>query len=111
MTKEELKQIIIKMFNSIPHPGKNNIIGHKCAECYGVKKDFKDINWRDASEEVIEKNYDKLPLFSPAAFHHFLPAFLIKSIDEPQSSVCEYTIYGLFSDQAEWYSLRMAQFT
>lgn len=95
---EHLKSEIIKAFSENEQPAKDNIALHECEECYGVRKDFSNVKWQEASNRLLENNYDKIPLFSPEAFNYFLPAYLIYTLnnfDNEFSEVCEFTFYAL----------------
>lgn len=95
---ETLKSKIKSAFSQTKQPAWDNIALHECEECLGVRKDFVNVNWQKASDELLEKNYDKLPLFSPDAFKYFLPAFLLytlRNFDEDFSEVCEFTLYAI----------------
>ncbi len=94
---EHLKREIFKVFGEVEQPAEDNMISHECEECDAVKNDFAGVNWKDAGGELLERNHDKIPLFSPAAFNYFLPAFLMYVVDnfDSHSTVGEFTIYAL----------------
>ena len=71
-----LKQKIVSAFENVLYP-KGDIISHECDECREVRKTFANLAWKTIEPQILENNYDKLPLFSPEAFHFFLPAYLI----------------------------------
>jgi adenine-specific DNA methylase len=75
-----LKKEIAEAFENVDYP-KGFITDHECEECFGVRKTFLNKNWKQITPEILQENYDKLPLFSPEAFHCFLPAYLIYAID------------------------------
>ena len=95
-----LKKEIFRYFSEVEQPDENKIALHECEECRGVRKDFADIKWQEARTELLEKNYDKLPLFTPQAFNYFLPAFLIYTLNNFDDSFSEvlrmlFTLYAL----------------
>ena len=95
---ESLKDAITKAFSKAESPAKDDIVEHECEECCGVRKDFTSIKWLKANDELLENNYDKIPLFSPTAFNYFLPAYLlytIRNFDDDFSEVCDFTLYAL----------------
>lgn len=93
---ESLKARLAAAFADVPRPAAGEIVECGCAECAGVAGSFAGLDWREAGAEVLEENYDKLPLFSPAAFGHFLPAYLLHSLEHfEHAGVCEYTLYQL----------------
>ena len=88
--------------NEIEQPAKDNIALHQCEECRGVRKDFANVNWQEVSSELLENNYDKIPLFSPQAFNYFLPGYLLYTLnrfDYEYSEVCEFTLYAVTPDK------------
>ena len=98
---ENLKNEIFKAFASKKQPANNNIALHECDECRSVREDFANVKWREASDELLQRNYDKIPLFTFQAFNYFLPAFLIYSLsnfDSP-STVGKFTVYALTPDK------------
>lgn len=50
-------------------------------DCLQIWETFSGKEWRTITPEILEENYDKLPFFSPEAYHCFLPAYLIYSLD------------------------------
>jgi len=95
---ESLKSSVIQAFGEVESPAKENIVEHECEECCGVRKDFTELKWQKASNELLENNYDKIPLFSPTAFNYFLPAYLLytlRNFDDDFSDVCDFTLYAL----------------
>jgi hypothetical protein len=100
---EHLKNEIIKAFSETEQPAKDNIALHECEECRGVREDFANVKWQEAINELLENNYDKIPLFSPQAFNYFLPAYLLYTLnnfDDEFSEVCEFTLYALTPDKS-----------
>lgn len=76
----ELKEKIIKVFDEVSIP-KGSVAEHKCEECSEMREVFTGKEWRTLTPEILEANYDKLPLFSHEAYHCFLPAYLIHSLE------------------------------
>jgi len=99
---ETLKLKIIEAFADVPYP-KGVIAPHECDECQDVRKTFAELDWKTIDQQILENNYDKLPLFSPEAFHFFLPAYLIYSLkhfEDKYNEVPEFTIYTLTPDKS-----------
>ena len=96
MDREELKSLIKNVFASVPHPGPAYIAdSHHCDECRGVVDAFQHTTWQTISAAKVDANYDKLPLLFPNAYHHFLPAFLLRSLDAAGGLTWEFTFYTL----------------
>jgi hypothetical protein len=104
-------------FADVPRPAPGGLVQCDCDECAGVAQSFAGLDWRAVGAEVLEENYDKLPLFSPAAFRHFLPAYLLHSLAHFEyAGVCEYTLYQLTPGReteagAAFYREKFAAFT
>jgi hypothetical protein len=98
---EILKQKIISSFADVPYP-KDEIAPHECDECRDVRRTFANKNWKTIEPQILGGNFGIIPLFSPEAFHYFLPAYLIYSLDhfsEKYDTVCEFTIYAVTPDK------------
>ena len=54
-------------------------------------------HWRDATDDVIQREWAALFFLSPAAFHHFLPAYMLWSLRHMDSgaAVIESTVLAL----------------
>lgn len=94
---EELRQKILAAFPKNAPPLPENLTKHRCKECDGVRDDFSGVEWWNADNSMIDENYDDLPLFTPEAFHYYLPAFLIRLLDsfDPDNEVLQFSVYGL----------------
>jgi hypothetical protein len=95
---EDLKRELRDAFSETRPPAGGEIVEHECDECRGIERDFAGVRRPEAPAELIEKNYDKLPLFSAAAFHYFLPAYLLYALehfDDEFSDVPQFTLYAL----------------
>ncbi len=112
----ELKIKIIASFDSVSYP-KGNIVEHECDECFRVRNTFLNKNWKKITPKILEENYDKLPLFSPEAFHSFLPAYLAHSLENfVFENVCQFTLYSLTPDKKiktnpDWWQEKFKYFT
>jgi hypothetical protein len=111
---ESLKAKVSAAFDGVPRPPAGGVVRCDCWECAGVAKSFAGRGWREVGAEVLEENYHTLPLLSPAAFRHFLPAYLLYSLEHFElSGVCEYTLYALTpgketGESAAFYAERFA---
>jgi len=98
---ETLKQKVISAFADVPYP-KGKIAPHECEECCDVSKTFANKNWKTIKPTILEENPCVMPLFSSEAFHFFLPAYLVYSLEhfsEKYDTVCEFTIYAVTPDK------------
>lgn len=97
-----LVEEIIGAFADVPHPGPKNITAEGCcAECDEIAAWY---GWHTADELLRElrqrpdETYGPTMLFLPAAFHYFLPAYLIHSVEplDPEADRISSCIYSLF---------------
>lgn len=51
-------------------------------ECDRILKAFRGRDWKEISTETVRKFADALPLFTPAAFRYYLPAYMLTSLEE-----------------------------
>jgi hypothetical protein len=113
---EELRERIITVFPKVDPPLLEDITSHHCDECHEVRDDFHDVRWWAASTELIDENFDDLSLFTPEAYHYYLPAFLLRALDafDPDSLVLQFCIYNLSPKETPiddpWYRERLNQF-
>lgn len=85
--KRALVEQIERAFANVPYPGDNGIcagltdaerrLGTEEAE---VEAAFRGRFWRDVPAEVIEHHYASLSLFSPQAYHFYLPAYMLAAL-------------------------------
>ena len=83
--------------------------------------DFKAKSWMDISPTLLKENYSNLSLFSPEAFHAFIPAYLIHSVEnfDDDDMVSEFTAYAFLPDKlassdeghGNWWKLKLSLFT
>jgi hypothetical protein len=114
---DELRQRILAAFPKNDPPLPENITSHPCEECYGIRDDFRGVRWWAADDELIDENFDDLPLFTPEAYHYYLPAFLLRALDtfDPDNLVVQFCVYNLSPTKTPvddpWYRARLNQFT
>ena len=77
-----LKQLIEEAFTGVAYPGDNNITRcpYNCSECRRVAEYFKGKTLTGYTAEELRGYHVALTLFTPEAFHYFLPAFMLVSL-------------------------------
>ena len=72
-------------FADVPYPGDNNITRcpYHCRTCREIADFFKGKTWEGHALEDLRDHHTALSLFTPEAFHYFLPAFMLGSLDSP----------------------------
>ena len=78
-----LKQTIEAAFADVPYPGDHNITRcpYNCSECRRIAAYFKGKPGKGCTTEELKDYHVALSLFTPEAFHFFLPAFMLASMD------------------------------
>jgi hypothetical protein len=79
-----LKEKIEAAFAGVPYPGDENITRcpYRCSECTKVALFFKGRTQSDHTLEELRAQHTALALFTPEAFHYFLPAFMLVSLEK-----------------------------
>lgn len=78
-----LKRSIQEAFAEVSYPGDNNITRcpYHCSECRRIAEFFKGRDWNTQTLEELRNYHVALSLLTPEAFHYFLPAFMLVSMD------------------------------
>lgn len=78
-----LKETIKHAFADVEYPGDNNITRcpYHCGPCQEIADYFKGKTCEGHSVEDLRDHHTALSLFTPEAFHFFLPAFMLASIE------------------------------
>lgn len=78
-----LKKLIVDAFANVPYPGDDNITKcpYNCSECRRVAIFFKGKPGAGYTAEELRPYHVALSLFTPEAFHFFLPGFMLASVD------------------------------
>lgn len=112
-----LKQTIETAFADVPYPGDNNITRcpYNCSECRRIALHFKGKPARGYTTEELKDYHVALSLFTPEAFHFFLPAFMLASMDKyEKGDVIPDSIRFHFEYSQEMqghFAVRMSKFT
>jgi hypothetical protein len=115
---QDVRVVIRNAFSSVPKPPDGHSIApHRCPECDELALHFLPYDQASLPKEVVQEHYDSLPLLSPEALRHYLPAYLIFALDHPGSDVTEFTIYQLTplssddADTTEYHHARLNGFS
>jgi hypothetical protein len=78
-----LRDIIESAFSGVPYPGDDNLLDScVCEEAEAAAQFFRGRSWQGHSVHCI-RMLRPLGWFSDAAFHYYLPAYLIAAAEEP----------------------------
>ena len=113
-----IKKIIFGLSFYSKAPSPRFTVELPCEECDELRDTFSDLKWDSIQQTILDSNWGQLPLFSPAAFHYFLPAYILRCLDnfDPDNLICEFTLYSLCptsttEDDKKWHSERYQLFT
>lgn len=112
-----LKETIIQAFADVPYPGDDNITRcpYNCSECRRIAAYFKDKPSTGYTAEELRNYHVALSLFTPEAFHFFLPGFMLASMNSyERGDVIPDAIRFHFECSAEMqghFAIRMSKLT
>jgi hypothetical protein len=112
-----LKEKIAAAFADVPPPADDNITRcpYQCFECTAVAGFFKGKVWQDISIADARHYHGALNVFTPEAFHYYLPAFMFASIegydnhDIIPDSIRSQLEFNL--EHRDYFDVRMSKFT
>lgn len=112
-----LRKEILEVFPKISPPSTDCITTDTLGDSILIQQSLGGVNWWKYTSHLIDENHDKLPLLTSAAFHYYLPAFLLHSLeffDSDSRTLC-FTLYSLSPTKTPsddtWYVDRVNQFT
>ncbi len=78
-----LQERIKTAFAEVLYPGDNNITRcpYRCRPCQEIADYFKGKTWEGHGVEDLRDHHTALSLLTPEAFHYFLPAFMLASLE------------------------------
>jgi hypothetical protein len=81
------RDLIMSAFADVPYPGDDHITSHQdCLECEAIARYFCGTSWRDHQLAKLWEYHAAIALFTPQAFHYFLPAFMLATLEHPQDA-------------------------
>src|SRR5689334_9263616 len=114
----DTRAMIRKAFAKVPKPREARAIApHECSECDCVVRDFAPHTFDHLPTKVIASHKDSLPLLGPTGLQHYLPAYLLYSLDHPESDVMMFTVFHLSPNKKsvektrEYFEQRFGLFT
>ena len=94
----DLREVIESAFAAVPYPGDDCIIAGSSEEGDELKTYFLRRSWRGHSAQQLRYHDSALGLFTEDALLYFLPAFLIASIEDPETAdTIPSRILGIFT--------------
>lgn len=98
MDSSELKAVVLSAFDHVGPPDRDAIAPHRCPECDEIVESFAGKTVSDLSDETLLKHCWDLPLFSAEAKRFFLPAWMLKALEDPDSDFTDALIYNFEKD-------------
>lgn len=99
-----LEATVAAAFREVPHPGDDALVSGDVSydpEYREVARDFRGVTWRRVSPAFVREHADALALLSPAAFRHFLPAYLLACIvAEAELDTVPFNVIGCLTPPA-----------
>jgi hypothetical protein len=89
-------------FRGVEKPELNDIAPHKCLECDELRNDLHPYEFLNIPPTVLDKHRWDLPLLSDDAKRYYLPAWILRSINDPQSDYTQALLFALKSDH-RWF--------
>ncbi len=82
---KELIARIRAAFDAAPAPADDELLHPQCMDDCDVLQFYGGLRWQDMTDEMVVYNYAAPTVFSPKAFRHYLPAYLIWALGHPDS--------------------------
>ncbi|MHB1037231.1 MAG: DUF6714 family protein [Pirellulales bacterium] len=102
---KQLTDAVRRAFWDVSYPGDDILLADDCYDLHELERlQFREWNshWANVPDNVIEQHANSLPFLSPEAYRFYLPAFIIYTLEKPESSapVLPFVVYDLM-DTAE----------
>jgi hypothetical protein len=98
MDGDALKQEIQAAFRHVAKPSAEQIAPHVCLECDELRNNLHRYGPENLPPELLDRHCWDLPLLSDDAKQYYLPAWIARSIDDPQSDHTQALLFALDSD-------------
>lgn len=60
-----------------------------------MEADFRPYTWQNVPSELVDKYAQSLPIFTDQGYVYYLPAYMMRALDEPDGEVWEAVILAL----------------
>jgi len=102
MDRDALKGEIRAAFRHVDKPDAGRIAPHECDECDELRDDLHPYDSASVPDALLDRHACDLPLLSDEAKQYYLPAWMIRSIEDPESNCTEALLSALDSDH-RWF--------
>lgn len=83
------------VFAEVPRPEDDQLLHPSCMDDGDIEWLYGRGAWAELVDEGVEPDYASLAFLSPEGFRHFLPLYMIWSLNHPDSLVADSTVYAL----------------
>jgi hypothetical protein len=93
-----VKSKIAAAFADLPQPEPGEIACDcvsKTCEGLAMDAEFKPHSWQTVPAALIDKYAQSLPIFTDPGYQYYLPAYMMRALENPDSEVWEACILGL----------------
>lgn len=92
MTAQQVIQLIEDAWRGVLYPGDDKIFTPDSYDDEGITDYFRGTAWRGHDPAKLRAHSSAFTFFTPAAFHYWLPAFMIAAIQDPEEAdvICDY---------------------
>ena len=93
----QLLEVIDRVFGDVPRPKNDELLHPQSTDDHEIDQLYGIPDWREVPDVVLEHEYAGLFFLGPAAFRHFLPAYMSYALRHPRSvqMVVGSTIFAL----------------
>jgi hypothetical protein len=81
MDAQQLRELILDAFASVPKPSHEEIAPHRCMECDELAEDLAPFEAATIPDAEFQKHVWDIPLLSADAKRYYLPAWLIRCLE------------------------------
>lgn len=86
MIKATVIRLIEDAWADVPYPGDENIFTPDSYDDEDIVNYFQGTTWRGHDPVALRAHSSAFTFFTPAAFHYWLPAFMIAAIENPHEA-------------------------
>jgi hypothetical protein len=90
--------MIAAAFADVVHPDAGEIACDclsKTCEGLAMESEFKPFSWQNVPAQIVDKYARSLPIFTDQGFKYFLPAYMMRALENPDGEVWQEVILGL----------------
>jgi hypothetical protein len=104
-------------FAAVVRPEAAEIAPHLCGECEDVRQRLAPHAFDRVPDETTDYLSDSLPLLGPRGLHYYLPAYLLRTLRDPDWRGIDFLLYHLapgeedLRERAEYWRDRLSVFS